>query len=147
MSPRATARSIYCPPKTFFHHRRRTLLSSTLFHPLITPDYRLHNHLPPLPSEYTAGLIPPVLLRGPSLAFTSAKRSLEFVRSCPLVLLHNAPAYSGTVSVHRWLIRILHSWVRRFPAKWKSYLLGSWEQSQRGRIKCRRYFFFGIIRR
>lgn len=86
MSQRATARSIYYSPKTPFFlplAAGHALLLSTLSRPF-HPNSRLHNHLPAFPSEYAAGLIQPVLLRGP-VAFTFARRLPEFVRS--LVLL------------------------------------------------------------
>lgn len=120
MSPHAAARSIYYPPKTFFHHHHHRALRPriTFIHPLSPPyhpGYRLHNHLPPLPSEYAAGLIQPVLLRDPSSIYTREKVAgiCPLLSSCPLA---QCTAHSGTVIVHRWLIRILHSWVGRFPA-------------------------------
>lgn len=92
----------------------RALLSSSFISPY-HPDYRLHNHLPPLPSEYAAGLIQPVLLHGPSSIYTREKVAgiCPFLSSCPLA---QCTAHSGTVIVYRWLIRILHSWVGRSAA-------------------------------
>jgi hypothetical protein len=95
------------------HHHHRTLRPRriTFIHPLSPPyhpGYRLHNHLPPLPSEYAAGLIQPVLLRDPASIYTREKVAgiCPLLSSCPLA---QCTAHSGTVIVHRWLIRILHS--------------------------------------
>lgn len=88
MLPCATARSIYYPPKTFFHHHPPPPHSTVAhyfyppsFIPLYRLGYRFHNHLPPLPSEYVARLIQPVLLRDPFSIYTREK----VAGICPLL--------------------------------------------------------------